>query len=414
MHTTPYRSHWSDRSKASKIKSFAQRLPNISRKHGVIQRLKDKQRFISEAEGLLVNLSYWASMGSRVLVSRRKEGEYWHRLRVLDTLAAAGLIRQYIAPAKADSEICTEIEATDRLLFQIGHIKPEDILVERLDVLELRDKDRNRLPLPQRTAKALSPAVKRLNKILSGAVIELDGRFYPAPQYYRVFNLDMNGGGRWYHDYQNLSKEERQRMTINGDAVVELDFSALHPRLIYAAHGIQYDDDPYTIPGVSRSDAKLVFLQLLYDTSVAAARNHLKSRQNPKRIAAYERHRKDYAEWLALPPGERGKAPQRPKCLGDDFTPLDASIDVDAAIDGFLAHHTAIAEDFDKSGQAVRIQYRDALIAERVFAEHVRKLRPVLGVHDSFIVQAEYADDLRDIMAAAYAEITGGFHCPIK
>ncbi len=256
--------------------------------------------------------------------------------------------------------------------------------------------------------------MKRLNKILRGTLIELDGRHYPAPQYYRVFNLDMSGGGRWYHDYQNWSKGERQRMTINGVPVVELDFSALHPRLIYAGHGIQYDADPYIIPGVKRDAAKAVFLQLLYDTSIAAARSHLKARQDPARIAAYERHDKEYKAWLALPPGERGKAPERPSCLNDGFKPLDTTIDVDAAIDGFLDHHPAIAADFEQPGQAVRIQYRDALIAERVFAEHVRRLRPVLGVHDSFIVQDHHADDLREIMAAAYANITGGFRCPIK
>lgn len=414
MQAEPYRAHWSDRRKHHYIKNFAQRLPLLARKHGITQRLKDKRGFVREAEAVLVNLAYWSSMGARVIVSRRREREYWHRIRVLDTLAAAGLIRQHIAPPRSDSRISTEIEATDRLLFQVGHIKASDILVERLDVLELRDKDRNRIPLPQRTAKALSPAVKRLNKILSGTVIEMDGRHYPAPQYYRVFNLDMNGGGRWYHDYQNLNKDERQRLTINGDRVVELDFSALHPRLIYAAHGIQYDDDPYTIPGVARDTAKLVFLQLLYDTSVAAARHHLKSRQDATRIAAYERHRAEYAAWLSLPPEERGKVPQRPRCLNESFTPLDASIDVDAAIDGFLSHHPAIAEDFEQPGQAVRIQYRDALIAERVFAEHVQRLRPVLGVHDSFIVQAHHADELREIMEAAYADITGGFRCPIK
>ena len=43
-----------------------------------------------------------------------------------------------------------------------------------------------------------------------------------------------------------------------------------------------------------------------------------------------------------------------------------------------------------------------------------RQGAPILPVHDSFLVQARYQDELRHVMNQAYAHHTGGFTCPIK
>ena len=49
----------------------------------------------------------------------------------------------------------------------------------------------------------------------------------------------------------------RQHITINGMPTVEMDYSALHPRLIYAERGIQYEGDPYDV-GLDESLRPLV------------------------------------------------------------------------------------------------------------------------------------------------------------
>ena len=51
-----------------------------------------------------------------------------------------------------------------------------------------------------------------------------------------------------YH-YQTLSQDLRKKLTIGGEPVVELDYSAMAIRLMYAFEQIQYplDEDPYLI-----------------------------------------------------------------------------------------------------------------------------------------------------------------------
>ncbi|MCK8069806.1 hypothetical protein [Cobetia sp. 1CM21F] len=410
----PYHPHWTDRSKSGRIKALAARLHRIGRNHGIIQRLKDAQGFQREAEALLVNVAYYGQLNIQVLVSRSKRTGSRHVIRVLDTLAADGLIRQEIAPARAEGGVTTSIMATERLLAMVGSLSPAEINTTPIELVVLRDKDKNQLPVPARAAQRLSPAIRRLNKVIAQHVYTLDGIEYPAPQYCRIFSETLEQGGRWYCHAQGLTKAERQRILIDGKPTVELDFASLHPRLIYANAGIQYDADPYTLPGIPRDVAKVMFLSLLYDESVARARSNLKGRQIPARVAAYERHVAEYQAWAELPPADRPAPPRRPQCLHDGFEPLDASIDVDAAIDAFLCAHGPIAEAFDAKGQALAIQYADARIAEIVFAEHAKLGRPVIGIHDSFIVAAEHADDLRRIMADAYAQVTDGYSCPIK
>jgi len=67
-----------------------------------------------------------------------------------------------------------------------------------------------------------------------------------------IFNERFSWYGRLhtrgFMHYQGFNEEERSEITINGDLGVELDYCGLHPNLLYAAKGIQYNGDPYSIP----------------------------------------------------------------------------------------------------------------------------------------------------------------------
>ena len=45
-----------------------------------------------------------------------------------------------------------------------------------------------------------------------------------------------------------MTKAERQRITINGEPTVEIDFSSFHPTLAYAECGLPLPADAYRIP----------------------------------------------------------------------------------------------------------------------------------------------------------------------
>ena len=57
---------------------------------------------------------------------------------------------------------------------------------------------------------------------------------------HRVFNRSsFNLGGRLYGAWwENIPKELRQCITINGNPTIELDFPHLHPTLLYIEAGV--------------------------------------------------------------------------------------------------------------------------------------------------------------------------------
>jgi hypothetical protein len=113
-----------------------------------------------------------------------------------------------------------------------------------------------------KTSKKLEDDVRELNEFLSRQQIE-GGVHYG---YIRIFQngdqagFNWNYGGRLYSqppatNYQQMSKKARLKMTINGEAVAEIDIRASYLTLFHGWHGKQLDlsSDPYVLPGLGRS-----------------------------------------------------------------------------------------------------------------------------------------------------------------
>ena len=110
--------------------------------------------------------------------------------------------------------------------------------------------------------EAIEAEVKKLNEFLAGFQLEP----YAHQGYVRVFNEgDTNGfawnkGGRLYSqgDYQSQKKDNRLRMTINGDPVVEIDIQASYLVVLHGLLGLPFDtsSDPYAIDGFDRALVK--------------------------------------------------------------------------------------------------------------------------------------------------------------
>jgi len=89
--------------------------------------------------------------------------------------------------------------------------------------------------------------------------------------YIRIFHngddpyFNWNLGGRLYsqhftESYQVLNADERARMTINGEAVKEIDIKASYLTIFLSLHGVQLDGtkDPYGLPGFGENDRAAV------------------------------------------------------------------------------------------------------------------------------------------------------------
>ena len=155
---------------------------------------------------------------------------------------------------------------------------PEDPLVLRATSRRVNGtKERGRLMKFEWTAKTgkLKHQVRLINDFLDQCVIRGGTHRY----FVRTFNngdapdFKWNKGGRLYSrgddSYQQLHREERLRMTIDGEVVSEIDVRASYLTILHARHKAPFDcseeRDPYEVGDLDRSVVKAWVAVLLGD-----------------------------------------------------------------------------------------------------------------------------------------------------
>lgn len=195
-----------------------------------------------------------------------------------------------------------------------------------------------------------------LRRIFSRGSFELGGRFY---------------GGPW----ETLPSEDRGALLIDGEGVVELDFSSYHPRLIYQLEGIPLSSsvDPYEVPGWTeeghRQWCKTAFQQLIN------AEEGVKLRRPPQ-----------------VPAAKIGNGGWQ-KLIRD------------------VSDHNQDISKWFRSGRGLELQRLDSDIAEAVLLTLADQGVCCLSIHDNFIVPASHEDALRRAMTKAYKEVVSKKVC---
>jgi len=105
--------------------------------------------------------------------------------------------------------------------------------------------------------RALAEEVEAMNRL--AAATEVQG--CRPPRWFRSFTQDWRHHGRWYaggdDNYQQKPQDERLRITIGGEPVVEVDIRASHLTMLHALLGLPAPDgDPYAVGDVPREVAK--------------------------------------------------------------------------------------------------------------------------------------------------------------
>ncbi len=207
----------------------------------------------------------------------------------------------------------------------------------------------------------------------------------------RVFKA--GGVGRWFQkggpSYQQLSGEERSRLLLDGEEVVELDYPAMHPHLLYAWEGGQCPEGFYDrvadLCGCSRFVAKSVTLFALNAPSYSS----LSSAINLD-MANQARANEDRA------------APK--PILHDQLKRLKLKArDVTDAIEKV---HPTIAK-YLFSNSANRLMLAESEIVTSALLKLMEAGIPALPVHDSLIVSRRHRNRVRQVMEDAYREHTG-------
>lgn len=188
----------------------------------------------------------------------------------------------------------------------------------------------------------------------------------------RIFNDgNFDLGGRFYCPIQSLKKEARRSLTFNGDPVVEIDYSSIHPNLLYQQNCQQFispseneDHYQYRTKDESKRDlVKKVFNLLLNRTG-----------NKESEISSIMHH-----------------------CKTTKAEALDLR-------DWVYELHKPVAHLFGK-GQGIRLQRTDSDIAFKVIEWFVKNKRPIIMIHDSALVSVRDTENLKLLMFESYQEV---------
>ena len=308
------------------------------------------------------------------------KGEHWDKVKNPDKISFNTRIRQ-----------------TKKLYQQFKPIPDYMQIIESKELVELRTKikyDESGNPIKKGKSirieykdmdysvnirtyiRHIRKSLKKLNQVNKKAEIKLINKkkvIRVSTELKAIFSDKFNRGGRLYasgpYVFQHLSGKKRLQLLIKGDGVVELDYSGLHPRLLYAKEGIQFDDDPYL--KVHPNKKARPFLKVMLLAMV-----------NSEDFVEAE---KACNEWFAeykIKNNEDLRKREDVKSLGiNRARPL---------MEAFLEKHEPI-ERYLCNGKKIGFELMnlDSKIALDVCSHFSQKEIPILPVHDSFIVQEQ-------------------------
>jgi hypothetical protein len=187
----------------------------------------------------------------------------------------------------------------------------------------------------------------------------------------------MNLGGRFYGGWwQNIPKDYRRYISINGCQTVEVDFSTLHPTLLFLENKLDPPEDFYDLGLKTQGNPRFEPDADLY----VIKRKIIKGFAN------------------ALINDERGVHKLDKEAV--------ATLGMDSAeLRGLLIKTHPVFAKAIKSDAGVRYQFIDSRIAESVMMKLLKQNIVCLCIHDSFVVIDTFQDELVSAMKEAFAEV---------
>jgi hypothetical protein len=198
----------------------------------------------------------------------------------------------------------------------------------------------------------------------------------------RIFSRgNWNCNGRFYGGFwQQVGSEYRKNIYINDSPTVEVDYKGLHAAILSAKKNVVYDGDRYDLGTIvcsrldkpqQRNAVKLLVLAAINVRDRSSAFGALRQAQPEGSVE---------------------------KTLDNDELGL--------LLDTFLQQHPYL-EDGICSDQGIGLMNVDSHITNYIIKEFVRRKKPILSVHDSYIVDTRDVELLRDCMKEASLNVVG-------
>jgi len=324
--------------------------------------------------------------GARLIISAKRDAKSRYDragfpkkafMTVLESMERQGYIKRYVGTAHGKR---TTLEPSERLLDLLqdaasfnaaSRVEGAETVWLNMNVGPKKRKKWIDYSDTPRT-KQMREQMETINAAISRAEITLDGRSIGPVHLVRMFWTDsadnerFDKHGRLYRGpWQTLKKQERHRLRINDQPIIELDFKSMFPRLCYHLAGKpQPDGDLYEGVPMSRDASKLAMNALLCRTGPM--------RRMPDELKAM------------LGPGWNGNR-------------------VSAA----LAHrHPAISHMFG-TGCGLHLMYLESEIMVSALLKIIDQDIVALPLHDGLFSQIEHEDACRAAMGDASEEILG-------
>lgn len=288
--------------------------------------------------------------------------------------------------------------------------------IESTECIEIKNRETRELLSTKGKVgiNTLRGKMNEYNGTLSGADIKFDGKPIADVEYKRVFLDSMDIAGRIYAQgggVQLLPQKLRSELlTIDGEPVVELDYSAIHPNICYQ---ILHCYDNFNVKDVMGEDfspygADLSFIQVDYDM-VRHKESLTGKKHNPLRNLS------KVAILIGMNSVDKQQAVSglSNKIRNDCKKSIEeqefygvGKISSLAVLEAVQEHNDWISEKFF-SDQGVFLQNTDSRIMMEVVDIMIQKGHTMLTYHDSVIVKQSAEDDLREAMYSGWRSVMG-------
>ena len=297
---------------------------------------------------------------------------YIKSVRLLHLLDEAGYITLYVGYYDVQNEcgVKSFFICNDKMNTLWEGVDTSKAMKREEDTIIVRDSEtKENLPTRQfKGIKLLRSDLQRYNELLSKNNISIDGQDVSI-SYKRVFHDNLSFSGRYYTNstFQTIEKEHRPSIKMNGIQTIELDYSSMHPRILYSLEGYSLNKEfsPYEIDGVDRSIVKLCMLMMLYSCDKLQAQRAIFSKLK---------------------------------------IPWTDTVDI---VNKIEEHNSLIANRFYTKDLWKVLQNYDSRIATNVLMACIERRICVLPYHDSFRVLEGDKEILRGMMFEAWKKEIG-------
>lgn len=302
------------------------------------------------------------------------------------------------------------------------------------DVIELKDRSSGEIKPTQgvKGIKELKEKVVELNKTLAKTSIAYKGKSIAPTEYKRVYTDNIYGHGRFYVSgggVQLIPAVYRSAyLTFDGEGVVELDFSSLHPNLLYEMVELTGEYHPVEGEGGVMEILGEDFKPYAADVSeiVKVDWDTVESHRKEFNLPTYDpvRNLLKRALLISLNAIDRiqASAALRSRFRLDrerlpeyrEFVGIDNSLQSWQVCDA-VKEHNYLIEEYFYNDIGFKLMNKDSNIAARIVDAMLASDEPVLIYHDSFIVRGSAEKLLYNAMREAWkAEIGDNKFCKIE